>query len=563
MFYNELIYNFFKINKTKIIFYLLLIFTSFPINSLLLPNLYSKLFDNIRKNYKKLPKLNQDIIKNIKKFDKNGIIYIVIGVMLFNILLQKFKDNIEDDLTPEYLSYIRKKIFSKTIENNSSDYEDIKVGEYITRVLDISRNMKDSLNHGLSKIFPNIIGVIVVICYFYYINKRLGLIIIIGFIIVSIILVILSKKLVLLSSKREKYYLKMSEKYNDSLNNLMNVYINNENENEINRNNDLDKIHTETMKKQYRFSTNISMLLYFFILFIFIILITCCYNLIREKQITTTTFMTLTFILIYLIGYLDYLADDIPWILIKFGIIHQSIPFFNKILKNNMSDDNEYLDLNGMIEFRDINFKYPNTDNYIFKDFNLKIYPQKKYGIIGNSGSGKSSLMKLLIGIYKFESGDIFINNVSIKNINKNYLRKNIVYVNQRTNLFNENVIDNILYGNNEYDKKYIIDLLNKYDFNTVFSKLEKGIYNNAGVNGTNLSLGMQKVVIILRGIIKKYNIIVFDEPLAGLDSNTRIKIMNLIKDYCKDKTVLIITHDKEIIPYCDEVIDINKINNK
>ena len=105
-----------------------------------------------------------------------------------------------------------------------------------------------------------------------------------------------------------------------------------------------------------------------------------------------------------------------------------------------------------------------------------------------------------------------------------------------------------------------MIDLLNKYDLNTTFSKLEYGINSNAGVNGTNLSLGMQKVVIILRGIIKKYNIIIFDEPLAGLDSKTRVKVMNLIKDYCNGKTVMIITHDKEIIPYCDEVININEI---
>lgn len=562
MFYKELLYDFFYKNKFLIIFYLIVIIISFPLNSLVLPNLYSKLFDNIRKNYKKLPKINENILKNIKKFDSNGIIFIVIGVMFVNILVIKLKDSIEGEITPEYLSYIRKKLFSKTIENNSTNYEDIKVGEYITRILDISRNMKDSLNYTLSAIIPNILGIFIIICYFYYINKKLGTIIIIGFIIIITILFFMSKKLIMLSSTREGYYLNMSEKYNDSLNNLMNVYINNENDNEINKNNELDKKHTDAMKKQYKLSTNISFLLYIFVFFIFITMIIICYNLIRNKEITITTFMTLTFILIYLIGYLDNLSDDIPWVLVKMGIIHQSIPFFNKILINQNIEDNNNYDLNGIIEFKNIKFKYPNSDNYILNNFNLKLYPEKKYGIIGNSGSGKSSLMKLLIGIYPIQNGTITINNINIKNINKNYLRQNIVYVNQRTGLFNENVIQNILYGNNHRDQKYVIDLLNKYNLNSVFSKLEYGINNNAGVNGTNLSLGMQKVVIILRGIIKNYKIIVFDEPLAGLDAGTRIKIMNLIKDYCNGKTVIIITHDKEIIPYCDEVIDINKIKN-
>ena len=560
MFYKDLLKDFFIKYKFLTIFYLIIIMISFPIRSLLLPNLYSSMFENIRKNSNKLPKINKDIIKNIRKFDTNGIIYIVIVVMLINILIFNLKDRVESELTPEYLSYIRKKLFSKTIENNSDNFEDIKTGEYITRILDISRNMRDTFNYIISSIIPNILGIIIIISYFFYTNKKLGSILIIGFIVLIMILLISSKNLIMLSSKREGYYLKMSEKYNDSLSNLMNIYINNESNNEIEKNNQLDKLHTDTMKKQSRLSANISFVLYLFIFFIFITIIVVSYNLIRSKKMDTKTFMTLTFTLIYLINYLDNLADDIPWILSKMGIIHQSIPFFNKILNNNDSEDDIQYDLNGLIEFNNVSFKYPNTDNYILQNFNLKLYPEKKYGIIGNSGSGKSSLMKLLIGIYKIEDGNIKINKIDIKNINKNYLRKNIIYVNQRTSLFNESVLDNILYGNDHIDKKYIIDLLNKYDLNTTFSKLEYGINSNAGVNGTNLSLGMQKVVIILRGIIKNYKIIIFDEPLAGLDSKTRMKVMNLIKDYCNGKTVMIITHDKEIIPYCDEVININEI---
>ena len=560
MFYKDLLKDFFIKNKFLTIFYLIVIMISFPIRSLLLPNLYSSMFENIRKNSNKLPKINKDIIKNIKKFDTNGIVYIVIVVMLINILIFNLKDRIESELTPEYLSYIRKKLFSKTIENNSNNFEDIKTGEYITRILDISRNMRDTFNYTISSIIPNILGIIIIISYFFYTNKKLGSILIIGFSILVIILLISSKNLIMLSSKREGYYLKMSEKYNDSLSNLMNIYINNESNNEIEKNNQLDKLHTDTMKKQSKLSANISFVLYLFIFFIFITIIVVSYNLIRQKKMDTKTFMTLTFTLIYLINYLDNLADDIPWILSKMGIIHQSIPFFNKILNDNDGENDVEYDLNGLIEFNNVSFKYPNTDNYILKNFNLKLYPEKKYGIIGNSGSGKSSLMKLLIGIYKIDNGNIKINKIDIQNINKNYLRKNIIYVNQRTSLFNESVLDNILYGNNHVDKKYIIDLLNKYDLNTTFSKLEYGINSNAGVNGTNLSLGMQKVVIILRGIIKNYKIIIFDEPLAGLDSKTRVKVMNLIKDYCNGKTVMIITHDKEIIPYCDEVININEI---
>ena len=236
MFYKDLLKDFFIKYKFLTIFYLIIIMISFPIRSLLLPNLYSSMFENIRKNSNKLPKINKDIIKNIRKFDTNGIIYIVIVVMLINILIFNLKDRVESELTPEYLSYIRKKLFSKTIENNSDNFEDIKTGEYITRILDISRNMRDTFNYIISSIIPNILGIIIIISYFFYTNKKLGSILIIGFIVLIMILLISSKNLIMLSSKREGYYLKMSEKYNDSLSNLMNIYINNESNNEIEKN---------------------------------------------------------------------------------------------------------------------------------------------------------------------------------------------------------------------------------------------------------------------------------------------------------------------------------------
>ena len=92
---------------------------------------------------------------------------------------------------------------------------------------------------------------------------------------------------------------------------------------------------------------------------------------------------------------------------------------------------------------------------------------------------------------------------------------------------------------------------------------MKEGVYSNCGTNGSNLSLGMQKIVILLRGIFKSnYKIIIFDEPLAGLDHISRGKIIKLIEDLNKNKnkTIIIITHDKEITRIADKVIDMNQI---
>ena len=112
-------------------------------------------------------------------------------------------------------------------------------------------------------------------------------------------------------------------------------------------------------------------------------------------------------------------------------------------------------------------------------------------------------------------------------------------------------------YGNDVSDE-YIIELLKKYDLYNYYSTLENGLDTKAGVNGSNLSLGMQKIIMIIRGILKpNKNIIIFDEPLTSLDKDTRKKIIKLIKNETSNKTVSIISHDDEIMPYADKIIKI------
>ena len=242
------------------------------------------------------------------------------------------------------------------------------------------------------------------------------------------------------------------------------------------------------------------------------------------------------------------------------GKCKNSIPFLKKITVKNNKKNIKNLKKHD-IKIKNLNFGYNN--HLILKNINLNINHNSKTAIIGRSGYGKSTICKLLLKLHKY-SGNIYINNIDIQHINTNYLRSKIIYINQKTDMIDTNILDNMNYGNN-IDEKYIIQLLKKYELDIIFSGLKKGIYENVEFNGSNLSLGMQKVIILIRGILKVKigNIIIFDEPLAGLDNKTRQKIIKLIINECKNKTVIIVTHDKEILPYMDKVINIEKINNK
>ena len=168
--------------------------------------------------------------------------------------------------------------------------------------------------------------------------------------------------------------------------------------------------------------------------------------------------------------------------------------------------------------------------------------------------------MKLLLGMHEINDGRITIDGYDIRRINVVHLRDEVNYINQRTTLFNDTVLNNIKYGNKKSDQE-VIDVINQYKLMSIYQNLPDGLYTIAGVNGTNLSLGMQKVTMLLRGLLKQGKIVILDEPLAGLDAETRKRVLEMIQSLCKNKTLIVITHDPEIIPYMDNVYDMNEIN--
>lgn len=203
----------------------------------------------------------------------------------------------------------------------------------------------------------------------------------------------------------------------------------------------------------------------------------------------------------------------------RIGIIKNSIPFLNSIFVKNEKNYIKNPNLNGDIVFDKITYAYKNNDGEIsivndnennenrninvFTNFSLIIKKGTKTAILGTSGSGKTTLIKLILKLHAIQQGNILINNIPIRIINPEDLRNSINYVNQRTGLFQGSVLNNIKYGNN-YNEKKIIELLEKYGFINNFKSLKNGVYSDCGVNGKNVSLGMQKIIMNVRGILKK-----------------------------------------------------------
>lgn len=540
------------------IFFLYICFTLFtyPFQAIILPQLYSTLFSNIE--HQKTPMFSFEILKNIFGSTTPHVILKIILVWLILQFTHMAKGWTESIFIPNFFTFTRSKIFEQTIDSLSNDYEDIPTGEYITRMLELTRYMRNILSWTFSEVLPNIIAVIATIIFFMKYDKLLSGIMTFNIVLLITLFYIFGEELIEVIKQREIDYFGLSESMNDSMNNLMNIYLNNKEDGESEKNKAKNvKFGVEYSKHKIGeallvFTSN------FFTNITYALSIILLYHKFSKNKISTIEMIAAVLLLNNYMNYTNTLTNDIlDFGFSHYGMIKASEPFLEKIFSKNNKRTQEQGITKGKVQFKNISYNYKKQENKLFEDFNLTIQGGEKVAIIGPSGSGKTSLMKLLISMYKPSKGKILIDDNDISKMKQKYIRDNVIYVNQRTTLFNEDIITNIAYGNDDIEKKHIETLLNKYQLESVFSELEKGIYSPAGVNGTNLSGGMQKVTILMRGVLKEGQIYVFDEPLAGLDGTTREKVIKMILDMTKGKTLIIITHDPEITPFMDKVVNL------
>ena len=563
MFYEKLIFDFIKENWLVFIMYIFIIIFLFPIEGLVLPNIYGRLFDGIKN--KKINANIFNVFENIKSLNVAGLMSLVLISWLVVIFTDYVKGEVEAYLLPKYLHNIRDMFFRGTInKHDEGNFKEVKSGEYLARIMELSRNLKDAFQYTISRFLPELIIIVMILIYLCYVQIDIGKVMLFSFILCSIIFTFYGSALVDIIVKREEHFLKINENLNNSFNNLMNIYTSNNAGKTVDDNSELEQYSRELMNEIMKLENIALLSTQFITIFAYSVSIYYVYKNVKDNKLKSS--MAISYILI-LGQYLSYVME------VNYGVLHQVIYKSGIVLANKpimeeifaaLDDDKEEVEFSkNNIEFKNISYKYDgDTTDYLFKNFNLKIKEREKLGIVGRSGSGKTTLAKMLVKLHIPNEGEIYIGDKDISNIKKTSLRKYVNYVNQKTNLFDDTLMYNLQYGN-EKSESEIISLLKKYKLDAVYSDLKEGYETNVGINGGNLSLGMQKVTTLVRSIIRDAGIIIFDEPLAGLDAKTRTKIMKFIFNENKNKTILIITHDEEILPYLDRVININELQKK
>lgn len=533
LFYSEYL----SINRNKIIIVLiLLIYIYISISqTILLPSFVNLLVSQNKK----------------KKY-----IYLIFLTLFFISIFYYIGNKLLHRVIWEMNSLSRIKFFEAIFNKFSESFEEIEVSRYLNRIFSSTLEFLRFNKSVAYNIVPTLLIIIGSMIYFLFIDKISSFIILSCLILFYIIYCIQGTKVKEGIVKAELNFYQMYENIQNQYSNLFNSIINNQ----------LTQDTKKMIREQYTFKSFIDdsekkMNSFLFILYLissFFIFILCVNVFVFNKSKKSNQLLKTILVFIF-----------IGSILSLVGFIKESIAFISTVqgsqqflldLVNQKSINKREKILNGSLEITNLYFSYKN--NYIISKLNLKICDKEKIALLGKSGSGKSTLVKLILKLYKYR-GVIKVGNINIQNISTMDLRNKITYINQRTNLLNKSIIENIKYGN-EKSVEYIISFLKKYQLYTIFDNLENNIYEICKTNGNNLSLGMQKIIILVRGILNTNNsyIIILDEPLAGLDQISRKKVLKMINKECFNKTLLIITHDMEVKSIVNRVINLNEINN-
>ena len=224
-----------------------------------------------------------------------------------------------------------------------------------------------------------------------------------------------------------------------------------------------------------------------------------------------------------------------------------------------VSQSDEVIEIKGQIEFKNVTFTYPDTNITALKNVSFTVNPGETLAILGNTGSGKSTILELIGRLYDVSSGQILIDKQPIEHINLSALRKAVGYVPQDAFLFSDTIANNIRFGKEEATLDEITNAAKQAYVHDNIVEFSKKYDTILGERGITLSGGQKQRVSIARALIKNPNIYLFDDSLSAVDTETEEQIINNLRKISVDKTAIIVSHRVSAAKHAHKIIVLEK----
>lgn len=480
--------------------------------------------------------------------------------VLYHIFYYLFNST-QINLVYEMKPWARFKLMDLVMQTNNINFSEdnfTKLNSPIHRIADlIAQIIFDVIGYMV----PNIIYVLIIGVYFLFIDPSLMTIFLSGNVLILLVFYFSFDYLLNKNMEYEELIQRSDGIIIDLLNNMDKIIYRGRVNEESEKFKDLQDKNIQHGKDYYLATNRISSIMSSILMVVFLFSLTYLIKLVINKKISKVSFIASFTILNIFKDKLWSVFEQIPEFAGYIGRMNISFKYFKEVSeqldlileKKKYSDPKLKLD---NIKFENIVYKYSNGKT-VFDNKNVTIdLSNRIIGITGPSGSGKSTLMKLLLRMYHYE-GNIYIDDVNIKDIDPLFIRNQFTYVNQSSKLFDKKVIDNMLYGCMDENQcnNYLEKIMKYPQISRLYQNID--IYNkDSGQLGENLSGGQRQIINMIGGLINSSPILILDEPTNALDPSLKNEVIGIIKDFKHVKeNIIIITHDKDVFTIFDDEI--------
>lgn len=448
--------------------------------------------------------------------------------------------------------------YKKAINLPAYAYEKTSSGEVINRIV----NDADTLSFAFSRLvalISSLTASLIVLVYIFINSWVLGIEIII---FVGILYLVINKydpMLINVHKERKKVQDKFTSLVNESIRGIREIKTLGVKNNLMSNMKEIIKSIFDKSKEEVSIRKKYNALTFLLKIFLEgVVFITCAF-LIYKGSITIGFFVTMT----YYIYRFTNLIDNINNFSQTYQKLIVSLQRVNEILENRLYEDeifgNEKINkVKGLIEFKNVSFSYPDEDN-ILNDFNIKLEPNKKIAIVGKSGQGKSTLFNLITRVFDVKEGLITLDDINIKDLTEEELRKHISIIRQEPFIFNRTILENFKIINKDIELEEIRKYTKMSYLDDYIMSLPNGYDTVLGEGGVNLSGGQKQRLSIARTLAKNSEVILFDEATSALDNSSQDYIKKTIDNLIKDHTVVIVAHRLSTIMDADIIYLVDK----
>ena len=498
----------------------------------------------------------------VKFYDIKFKLFFLVGIYLiitFICVILEFLKSILLAKNTQCLIYdIRETTYKRIMNFNMDTFSNMHISTLVTRMTSDISNIGEFIGRTLPMFLSSGIFLVVVLIVMCFINIYFALIMIICSIFLVIAILKIGKRMARYKKKEIEVTENLNNYFGETFSSIKTLHIFNIQNERRKIFNDYNMDELKISNKYFdsqSFLTPVRATTRYFI--IFLILYLCLQGKIANVDIG----------IIYLVvNYIDKFFEPLGNMLYHYEDIQKgkiSMSRIDELMGKDENIENIYKGeiaekLYGNIKFSNVSFSYVEEKN-ILENINFSINKGEKIALVGETGAGKTTIINLILGFYKINSGNIMFDGKNIDDISLESLRKNISFIQQKPYVFNDTIKRNIIVNNeNNLSDEKIIDILKLVGLYNKVTNFKNGIYEC--VNDNSFSKGEKQLLAFARAIAKETSIYIFDEPTSNVDIENEKKIKKIINDVLKNATIIIIAHRPATIDNVDRVF---RVKNK